>query len=251
MYSKKYFIGNWKMNGLKKDLVQLKKVDSFLKRNIFLRKSIISIFCLPNTLIDFYRTNLSKEIKIGSQNVSNVNVSFGANTGFVSFSMLKDLKCEYVLVGHSELRSAGENDKSISNKIKNSKQSKLKIVLCVGDSLKDFKSGKAYKKVTNQILLALKNNKKLLNKIIIAYEPIWSIGTGIVPKTIYLKNFFDKLNFFLIKKFKKKIPIIYGGSVSSKNIKEFKNIKKCNGFLIGGASLKSKNYIDIIKNYYN
>ena len=102
-----------------------------------------------------------------------------------------------------------------------------------------------------QIKKALVGNKSKLSKIIIAYEPIWSIGTGLIPNSVYLDGFFKKIKLFTQKEYKKNIPLLYGGSVSSKNIQNFKNIHSCSGFLIGGASLKSKDYIDIIKKYYN
>ena len=127
----------------------------------------------------------------------------------------------------------------------------LKVILCVGENLKDYKNNKSFAKVKKQLQLSLKENKKYLNNIIFAYEPVWSIGTGIVPENEYLNNFFSKIKKFLKNEFKINATVIYGGSVSSKNINELKNISLCDGFLIGGASLKHKNFIDIIEKYYN
>jgi len=165
--------------------------------------------------------------------------------------MLKDLKCKYVIIGHSELRAKGETNLIIKTKIKYALEKNLKIILCVGENLMQYKANKSFQIVKNQLKLVLPKNKKDLRNITIAYEPIWSIGTGIIPQNKYLNNFFNKISYYLKKDFKFSTSLLYGGSVSSKNIKQFVNINKCNGFLIGGASLKSKNFIDIIKKYYN
>ena len=165
--------------------------------------------------------------------------------------MIKNLKCNYSIIGHSERRAMGETDKDINIKVKFANQNNLKIILCVGDTYKEFKTKKTFFKVKKQIKSALNKNKKNLNNILIAYEPIWSIGTGKIPTQNFLEDFFSKMKYFLKKEFKINIPILYGGSVSSKNISEFKSLYQCDGFLIGGASLKSKNFIDIIKKYYN
>jgi len=251
MHSKNYFIANWKMNGDAKDLQNISKVEKYLKmkKNI---EELECVFCLPFTLLGFAKSHFkNSQIKFGSQDLSCKTADYGAFTGSISAQMIKNLGCKYTILGHSEVRSEGDTDKLIDKKIRFAIQKKLKVILCVGESLKEFKNKKSFGKVKRQIYLALNNNRKSLNNITIAYEPIWSIGTGIVPNDDYLKNFFIKINDFVKKKFKKKIPILYGGSVSHKNISNFKKIDLCKGFLIGGASLKSKNFIDIIKNYYN
>ena len=125
------------------------------------------------------------------------------------------------------------------------KISKLKVIFCIGETLRE-KNKKVTKKVlAKQILKGLKNvkNKK---DILIAYEPVWAIGTGLTPKEIELS---DVINF--IKKRVKNVPVLYGGSVNTKNIQELKKIDNVDGFLIGGASQVSKNLIDIIKKTFN
>lgn len=250
MHLKKYFIGNWKMNGHLKDLNQIKKVDFFLK-NTKKKVNIKCIFCIPTTILSFASKIKFSKLDIGSQNISSASHDFGAYTGEVSSKMIKNLKCNYSIIGHSERRAMGETDKDINIKVKFANQNNLKIILCVGDTYKEFKSKKTFFKVKKQIKSALNKNKKNLNNILIAYEPIWSIGTGKIPAQNFLEDFFSKMKYFLKKEFKINIPILYGGSVSSKNISEFKSLYQCDGFLIGGASLKSKNFIDIIKKYYN
>ncbi len=251
MHSKKYFIANWKMNGLKADLNQISIMDNFLKKkNKF--GTLKCIFCIPYTILGLALINLNlKKIKIGAQDVSDELSDYGPYTGQISSKMLKDLNCEFTIIGHSEKRLKGDTEQHISQKIGLAAKNNLKVILCVGENLKDYKNNKSFIKVKKQLQFSLKKNKKYLKNIIFAYEPIWSIGTGVIPKIEYLNNFFSKIKKYLKDEFKINAKVIYGGSVSSKNINELKNIDLCDGFLVGGASLKHKNFIDIIKKYYN
>ncbi len=251
MHLKKYFIANWKMNGLKKDLNQVENVEKFLLKNKTLG-NLKCVFCIPYTLLGFASCKLIlKKVILGAQNISKKQTDIGAFTGCISPYMIKNFDGKFTIIGHSEIRSEGETDKDINLKIALAAKRGLKVILCVGDTLKDFKNKNSLKIVKKQLNLCLKNNKKYLKNILIAYEPIWSIGTGVIAQNIYLEDFLFKLKKYLKLKFKKNIPLLYGGSVSSKNIHDLKKLDLCDGFLIGGASLKSKNFIDIIKNYYN
>ena len=161
--------------------------------------------------------------------------------------MLKNVGAKYVILGHSENRQEGENDKLINLKIKSAIKAGLKVIFCIGETLKEKK-----KKKTNQVLARqISNGLKLINNksnIIIAYEPVWSIGTGVIPKSEDLKKSVS----FIKSKFRKKSPkVLYGGSVNTNTITELKNISMIDGFLIGGASQDSKKFIDIIKKTYN
>tara|TARA_B100000902_G_scaffold93824_1_gene96877 strand:- start:370 stop:948 length:579 start_codon:yes stop_codon:yes gene_type:complete len=183
-------------------------------------------------------------IEVGAQNCHQ-NQSYGAYTGSINSSMLKSVGAKYVIIGHSENRNAGETNKLINLKIKSALKSGLKVIFCVGETLKE-KRKKITKKVLNkQIRLGL---NKIIDrrKIIIAYEPVWSIGSGIVPKP---NELFEIVDF--IKKNYRNYKVLYGGSVSPKNIKELKSIKNIDGYLIGGASQDYKKFIDIIKKTYN
>ena len=226
--------------------IKLKNFLKILKKKINLN----CIFCLPFTLLGLINHKKISVIKIGSQNIAASSIDYGAFTGSVSAKMVKELGCKYTIVGHSEIRNEGEKEKDINKKINFASSKNLKAILCVGETLNEFKNKKSFNKVKNQIYSAFKNNKKNLENVVIAYEPIWSIGTGIIPKEAYLNNFFKKIKNLIRKDFKKNIPVLYGGSVSSKNISSLKNIDCCDGFLIGGASLKTQNFIDIIKKYY-
>ena len=251
MHSKKYFIANWKMNGLKADLNQISVIDNFLKNKNKL-STLNCIFCIPYTILGLALINYNlKKVRIGAQDVSNEAFDFGPRTGQISSKMLKDLNCKFVIIGHSEKRSKGDTEQHISEKIGVAAKNNLKVILCVGENLTDYKKNKSFVKVKKQLKLSLMKNKKYLKNIIFAYEPIWSIGTGIIPENEYLNNFFSKIKKYLKIEFKINATVLYGGSVSSKNINELKNIQLCDGFLIGGASLRHKNFIDIIKKYYN
>ena len=239
-----YFIANWKMFGSLNTLNSLHKVIKFFK--IFKKnKKIKIIYCPPSTLIRPMSKKLKNtSIEVGAQNCHQ-NQSYGAYTGSINSSMLKSVGAKYVIIGHSENRNAGETNKLINLKIKSALKSGLKVIFCVGETLKE-KRKKITKKVLNkQIRLGL---NKIIDrrKIIIAYEPVWSIGSGIVPKT---NELFEIVDF--IKKNFRNYKVLYGGSVSPKNIKELKSIKNIDGYLIGGASQDYKKFIDIIKKTYN
>ena len=239
-----YFIANWKMFGGLNSLNSLKKVINFLK-NFKKSKFIKIIYCPPNTLIlPMSKIVKNSKIQIGAQNCHE-NETYGAFTGFVNSNMLKDIGAKYIIIGHSENRTTGENDYLINKKIKSAQKSGLKIIFCIGETIQQKR-----KKITNKILmrqikLGLKNikNKK---EIIVAYEPVWSIGTGLIPKS---KELFATISF--IKKRLKNTKILYGGSVNENNINTLKSISNIDGFLIGGASQDSKKFIDIIKKTYN
>ena len=186
----------------------------------------------------------SSNIEVGAQNCHEQDV-YGAFTGSVNSSMLKSVGAKYVIIGHSENRQAGETDKLINLKIKSALKSGLKVIFCIGETLK-AKRKKITKSVLNKQIKAGLKNIKNNKKIIIAYEPVWSIGTGIIPKS---NDLFKTINF--IKKEKKNCKVLYGGSVNPKNINQLKSINNIDGYLIGGASQDPKKFIDIIKKTYN
>ena len=159
--------------------------------------------------------------------------------------MLKNIGAKYVIIGHSENRQAGETDKLINLKIKSALKSGLNVIFCIGETLK-AKRKKITKSVLNKQIKAGLKNIKNNKKIIIAYEPVWSIGTGIIPKS---DDLFKTISF--IKKEKKNYKVLYGGSVNPKNINQLKSINNIDGYLIGGASQDPKKFIDIIKKTYN
>ena len=239
-----YFIANWKMYGGLNSLNSLDKVVKFFKT--FKKKNLIKIvYCPPSTLIGPMSKKLNKtNIATGAQNCHEQD-SYGAFTGSVNSKMLKNIGAKYIIIGHSENRQAGEDDRLINLKIKSALKSGLKVIFCIGESLKE-KRKKITKKILNKQLKLGLQTIKSKNKIIIAYEPVWSIGTGLIPKT---NDLFKTINF--IKKKLRKNKVLYGGSVNPKNINYLKSINNIDGYLIGGASQDPKKFIDIIKKRYN
>ena len=183
-------------------------------------------------------------IEVGAQNCHE-HESYGAFTGSVNSIMLKNVGAKYVIIGHSENRQAGETDRLINLKVKSALKSGLKVIFCIGETSKQKKTRRTNQVLNKQIKLGLNkiNNYK---KILIAYEPVWSIGTGLIPKS---NELFQTIN--SIKKIKKNFKVLYGGSVNSKNIGELKSINNIDGFLIGGASQDPNKFIDIIKKTYS
>ena len=240
-----YFIANWKMFG---DLRTLNSLDSVIK---FSKKSKNTkfriIYCPPNTLIRPLSKRLKKtNLEVGAQNCHE-DENYGAFTGHVNSKMLKNVGAKYVILGHSENRQSGETDKLINLKIKSAIKSKLKVIFCIGETLSEKRKKRTNKVLAKQITNGLKSVKDTSN-VIIAYEPVWSIGTGLIPKSDDLLNSIS----FIKNKFVKKTPkVLYGGSVNAKNIAQLKDISVIDGFLIGGASQSSKKFIDIIKKTFN
>ena len=154
-------------------------------------------------------------------------------------------------MGHSENRSEGETNQLIKKKIMSALNQNLKVIFCIGETFYEKKKNKTFFVLRKQIKSSLKKNFNM-NKIIIAYEPVWSIGTNKIPKMNELKNIikFIKNDFKNILKTKKYPKVLYGGSVNDKNIRLFSPVSEIDGFLIGGASQSSKKFIDIVRNYY-
>ena len=240
-----YFVANWKMYGNLKSINTLNKVIKFSKSKEINKGRLI--YCPPYTLIlPFFEKFKNCLIDIGGQNCHE-SVDYGSYTGFVNSKMLKSSGANYVILGHSENRKKGETDKLINLKIKSAIKAKLKVIFCIGETLIEKKKKKTKSILSKQIKIGLKKIKAKSN-IFIAYEPVWSIGTGKVPKTDELKQIIE----FIKKKFKGKLPkILYGGSVNPENIRNLKKITNLDGFLVGGASQNSKKFIDIVKKTYN
>ena len=212
-----YFIANWKMFGGLKSINSLHKVVKFFK-NFKKNKSIKIIYCPPSTLIrPMSKKLVNSKIEVGAQNCHE-HETFGAFTGSINSMMLRSVGAKYIILGHSENRQSGVTDKLINLKIKSALKSGLKVIFCIGETLKE-KRKKITKQVLNkQINLGLNkiNNK---NNVIVAYEPVWSIGTGLIPKN---NELYEIINF--IKEKTKKNKILYGGSVNAKNIEQLKSI---------------------------
>ena len=240
-----YFIANWKMFG---DLRTLNSLDSVIKFSKNYKNSEFRIiYCPPNTLIRPLSKRLKKtNLEVGAQNCHE-SQNYGAFTGHVNSKMLKNVGAKYVILGHSENRQSGETDKLINLKIKSSIKSNLKVIFCIGETLSEKRKKITNKILAKQIKIGLKSIKDT-SKVIIAYEPVWSIGTGLIPKS---KDLLKSISYIKSKFVKKTPKVLYGGSVNNKNIAQLKDINVIDGFLIGGASQNSKKFIDIIKKTFN
>ena len=249
MTNNMFFIANWKMFGDFKSVNSIKKVINLSKNKKYKKAKIV--YCPPYTLIDkTLRLVKNSKIEVGAQNC-HYSENPGPFTGSINTDLIKSSGAKYVIIGHSENRVSGDSNKIINLKIKSALKKKLKIIFCIGESLKEKRKNKTNLVLNSQITLGLNKIKKN-NNIIFAYEPIWSIGTGIIPKIDNLEKQIFDIKKIIMKFWKLKNPrIIYGGSVNSKNIGELKKISPINGFLIGGASQNSKNFIDIIKKTIN
>ena len=245
----KYFIGNWKMFGVPRSIKILNKINSFRSKDKNRNKYRV-IITPPYTLLEYFAKQFkNKRVTIGSQNCYQKD-KFSSNTAAISPYMIRSVGAKYTLVGHSDNRAEGDTDLMLKNKVKFALTNNLKVVFCIGENKKQKKNNQTFKVLKKQLVKVL---EKKFNKsnIIVAYEPIWSIGTGKIPNqkdllktTIYIKKILKNI-------FKKNSPaVLYGGSVDGNNIDMFKQIKEIDGFLVGGASKSSKKFIDIIKNYY-
>jgi triosephosphate isomerase len=245
----RYFIGNWKMFGVPKSINILNKINSYFSKDKNRNKYRV-IITPPYTLIESYSRNFkNKRISIGSQNCYQKE-QYSSNTAAVSPYMLKSVGAKYTLIGHSDNRGEGDTDIMLKEKVKYALKNNLKVVFCIGENKIEKKHKRTLAVLKRQLtkVLEKKFNK---NNIIVAYEPIWSIGTGKTPTASELKTTTIHIKKVLKDIFKKNSPpVLYGGSVDGSNVMMFKEIREIDGFLIGGASKTSKKFIDIIKNYY-
>ncbi len=244
----KYFIGNWKMFGIPQSINILDKINSYRIKDKNRNKYKI-IITPPYTLLESFAKKLKKKIIIGAQNCFHKE-KFSSDTAGISSYMVKKVGVKFVLIGHSDNRKEGDTDPILKNKVLLALKNNLKVVFCIGENSLQKKSNKTFKVLKKQLIKVL-DKKFNNNNLIIAYEPIWSIGTGKIPSQNELKKTTVHIKNILKKLYKRKSPpVLYGGSVDEKNVYMFKQIREIDGFLIGGASRSSKKFIDIIKNYY-
>lgn len=244
---KKVIAGNWKMNMLPNETIEyIEKFEKLVKDT---QNEVI--LCVPYT--DLFYALLSAQntnIKIGAQNMH--FAENGAYTGEVSGKMLKSIGVEYVIIGHSERRQYfNETDETVNKKIKAAFENELKPIVCVGETLEQREAGKTAEIITIQTKLALDglSNEQVKNTII-AYEPIWAIGTGKTATSEDANNSIKEIRKEIEKIYGKDIAecviIQYGGSVKSSNAKELFETSDIDGGLVGGASLKPDEFAKIV-----
>lgn len=245
---RKVIAGNWKMNMLPNEAMQ------FIEQLIPLVKDTKNevILCVPYTDL-FYAllTAQNTNIKIGAQNMHFEEK--GAYTGEISGKMLKAINVEYVIIGHSERRQYfNETDETVNKKIKAAFENGLKPIVCVGETLEQRESGKTEEIITKQTELALQGltNKQVENTII-AYEPIWAIGTGKTATSEDANNSIKAIRNKIAQIYGQNVAegviIQYGGSVKSSNAKELFTMSDIDGGLVGGASLKAEEFSKIVQ----
>jgi len=240
MMKKILVIANWKCNPV--SLVEAKQLFNLIKRGLKNIKKVEVVICPPFIYIPTFQHSNILTIKIGAQDC--FWEKKGAYTGEISPTMLKDLGCQYVLLGHSERKRLGETDEIINKKLKAALSAKLNPIFCLGETEKERDEGEIQNILKSQLEKGLnKISKKEIKNIVIAYEPVWAIGTGNPCHPSEAK----KVLLFLRKFFKKNL-ILYGGSVNSKNATPYIKEAKFQGLLIGGASLNAKEFIKIVKN---
>ena len=201
------------------------------------------ILCPSNIFLSYYNLN---HMALGSQNVS--KTTSGAYTGEISAEQLNSFNVKYCIVGHSERRNyQQENNKDINEKIKRLFSYNITPILCIGETETERKNNLVDKVLTEELTEAIKElPEEQQNKIIIAYEPIWSIGTGIIPKNDEIIEVIE-----IIKKTLPQNKILYGGSVNLENIDELQEITNLDGYLLGGLSLRANNLEKFVKKLKN
>merc|ERR1712168_485873 len=241
---RRFFVGgNWKMNGT---LASIDKLVEML--NSASIKADSEIVCAPPALyLSYVRENLTSRIQVAGQNC--YKVPKGAFTGDISPAMLDDVGARYVILGHSERRHVfGETDALIGEKVKHALDAGLTVIACIGEKLDQREAGKTLE-VNFAQLSAIAENVSNWQKVVVAYEPVWAIGTGVTASPDQAQEVHEKLRGWLTKNVSLMVGrttrIIYGGSVTASNCRELGAQPDIDGFLVGGASLK-KDFIDII-----
>lgn len=228
-----YYVANWKMNGRRADVLPYLHAIQNSESNV--------IVALPHTLL---RDAENQGIALAGQNMCYVEK--GAYTGETSAQMLKDVGCSYVILGHSERRTLFfETNEHIAQKMALAFEHDLIPILCVGETLAEKESDLTKTVLENQLDLCLKNVDRKF--FLLAYEPVWSIGTGLVPEIsdindviVFLKTKLKALGF-------ENTCILYGGSVTPGNVDLLKTCGSIDGFLVGGASMQAESFLNIIK----
>lgn len=242
-----YIVANWKMHGLKKDLPQIQAIDLVAAKNNHVNVAI----AVPATLIQ-PASQIAKQSAIGAQDCH--HTAEGAHTGCLSAAMLSEAGADFAIIGHSERRAdQAESNNMIAGKMIAAQGANMGAILCVGEDLATRQSGNAQSYVANQLMASLgpeNGHEPSLDKLTIAYEPIWAIGTGHVPEIADIAAMHDCLRDQLATIYGDRaqaIRILYGGSVKGDNAKAILAVQNVNGALVGGASLTVEAFAPIIE----
>ena len=244
---KLFLVANWKMNG---DRTSNEQLINFINDRVDKNTNIEVVICPPFTYLSQILQLKAPNIKVGAQNIS--DSKNGAFTGEISGSMLRDLKVDYVIIGHSERRQMyNEFNSVISKKFELAHQNMVTPILCVGESISERKSGQTFAIVQAQIKSIIESTRiELFAKSIIAYEPIWAIGTGETASPQEAEEMHSNIRKILEdydSDIASSIPILYGGSVNGTNSKDLFTMNNINGGLVGGASLNGEEFVEIYR----
>ena len=242
--------GNWKMNKTVAEALHL--IGGILRecRDV---KEVDIVVCPPFTaLSEVSKAVLNTNVRLGAQTMSEHN--YGAYTGEIAAGMLKEFSVRYVILGHSERRQyQKENDELINKKALAAHAASLKPIVCVGETLAERESGQMEKVLQTQVRGSLANlSKAQMEETIVAYEPVWAIGTGKTATSAQAQEAQAYIRGLLAKLFDdttaRRVRIQYGGSVKASNARELMSQPDVDGALVGGASLEDRSFADIIKN---
>ena len=250
MTRKKIVAGNWKMNNDLQEtellINELVKETNHSGCEIMIAPSFVSL----KTSTDFLK---DKDIEVISQNVHQNND--GAYTGEISAKMLSSIGIKTTIIGHSERREYfSETHEILKNKVDTSIENSIKIIFCFGEELKDRKTNNHFNIISNQISESLFHlSSSEWDNIILAYEPVWAIGTGETASSDQVQEMHSFIRSFIAQKYStelaQKVSILYGGSVKPNNAKEIFSMEDVDGGLIGGASLNSKDFFSIVNSF--
>lgn len=233
----KIVIANWKMN-FPQEIFQEITTHNLNTKNL--------VICPPQAFLSQVCKEAGSFLKIGAQNISHLNDKNGAFTGEISAAMLKGLGCNFCLVGHSERRNLlKETNLEVKQKIEFLHKHNLTAILCIGETMEERNNNLSYEILRKQITECLPKSTNNLNTII-AYEPVWSIGTNICASNDKISDIFKFISALLIKEFELNLDLVYGGSVSPGNLSEIILIEKLKGVLVGSASLKLESLNELL-----
>jgi triosephosphate isomerase len=242
--------GNWKMN---KTVAEALDLVAGIKRELKDVKEVDIVVCPPFTALgEVSKAILDSNLRLGAQNMSEHN--FGAYTGEIAAGMLKEFSTRYVILGHSERRQyQKESDELISRKALAAHAASLKPIVCVGETLAEREAGQMQAVLLTQARGSLAGlSKQQMEETIIAYEPVWAIGTGKTATAPQAQEAHAYLRGLLVKLFDetvaRRVRIQYGGSVKPSNARELMSLPDVDGALVGGASLEDRTFADIVKN---
>jgi triosephosphate isomerase len=242
--------GNWKMNKTVAEAVDLVRD---LKRELAAVKEVDLVVCPPFTALgEVSKEILDSNIRLGAQNMSENN--YGAFTGEIAAGMLKEFSVRFVILGHSERRQyQKESDALVGKKALAAHGASLKPIVCVGETLSDREAGRTEKVLDTQVRGSLGGlSKEQMEETVIAYEPVWAIGTGRTATAAQAQEAHAFIRRLLAKMFDdtvaRRVRIQYGGSVKPANARELMSQPDVDGALVGGASLEARTFADIVKN---